>query len=302
MQQKTNTRLAEDRRKIAIVGFGDLGERLSGVLRGSRWQCLGLRRRIEALPRDVEGVRVDLADPTSLRVLGEYRPDALLVTLSPTERSEAGYRAGFADAMAAIVGGLAGHQPQRAFFVSSTRVYAASDGSWLDEQSPLASSDPFAASIIKAEECFIRGLEKGVILRAAGLYGSTPGPFIRRVLEGRRTPKTPLRYGNRIHRDDVAGFLAYMLDAPFGDRVINLVDDAPVAVQEVEQWLAGQLGCDSEVDEVSSQIAAQPSSVAYKRISNTRLHAAGYALQYPDYRTGYGPVLQKIKDAQKTPE
>ncbi|MFK7829957.1 MAG: epimerase [Congregibacter sp.] len=303
MNDKPNTRnAAKDvavKQSVAVVGFGDLGERLWSMLSHDRWHCIGLRRNIAALPNDVQGLRVDLRDPETLRVLGRCRPDALVVALSPEERSEAGYREGFEQAMDAIVGGLGGHQPRHAFFVSSTRVYAEAAGGWVDENAPLAEADPFAAAIIAAERRFLDAVHNAVVLRAAGLYGSSPGPMIRRIMEGRLSPAAPPRYGNRIHRDDVAGFIAHMLDRPVlnrpdKSRLINLVDDAPLALQEMEAWLCAQLG--REYRPAAAKDGVGP---VHKRLRNARMHATAYALRYPDYQSGYAAALEQLREASE---
>lgn len=287
---RSNGRNASHKERIAIVGFGDLGARLCEMLPCDRWHCIGLRRNIAALPEGVEGARVDLQDPESLQVLAECKPDALVVALSPQDRSAAGYHAGFAQAMDAIVDGLGAHQPRRAFFVSSTRVYAEVAGGWVDEDGLLAETDPHAKAIIAAERRFTDGLTNAVVLRAAGLYGNSPGPMIRRVAEGRLSPATPPRYGNRIHRDDVAGAIAHLLEAPIKHRVINLVDDAPVALQEMEAWLCAEMG-----QEYAPPTAGERQVPAHKRIRNERLHASAYALQYANYQQGYAAALKQLR-------
>jgi nucleoside-diphosphate-sugar epimerase len=278
------------RETMAIVGFGDLGERLVARLAPARWRCVGLRRNIAALPAAVKGVAVDFCKPASLQILSTLKPEVVVIALTPAQRSAAGYRAGFADAMSTIVNGLGGHRPRQAFFVSSTRVYSESDGGWIDEDSPVASADPFTGAILAAESRLLDALPGAVVLRAAGLYGHGPGPLLKRVAAGRLTPLKPLKYSNRIHRDDVAGFINHCLAAPPSQRIINLVDDAAVAQQEVEAWLCSQLKQAYRPAAADPDPAALP---AHKRIRNRRLHDSGFALQYPDYRAGYTEVLHR---------
>ncbi|WOJ92414.1 epimerase [Congregibacter variabilis] len=279
------------RKTIAIVGFGDLGERLTGLLPPTSWHCVGLRRSANAVPAGVESIAVDLRDARSLCVLERLQPDAVVVALSPADRSAAGYQEGFAGAMEGIIAGLGEHRPSRAFFVSSTRVYSETAGAWVDESSATADDDPHAKAILLAEQRFLAAIDTGIVLRAAGLYGSGPGPLLKRVAAGTLSPAQPLRYGNRIHRDDVAGFMAAALagELTLSDRIINLVDDAPAPLQELEAWLCTELG----IPYVPPSPATLTQAPAHKRIGNARLHASGYTLQYPDYRTGYGAVLHR---------
>lgn len=272
----------------ALVACGDLGCRLATLLGPARWRLLGLRRNPGQLPETMEHVPVDLARPETLEVLAGLRPDLLLFTPTPFARSAEGYRAGFAAAANTVVSALAGHQPRLAIMVSSTRVYAEADGGWVDEGSALAVDDPHAAAIIDAEEAFLSRLEGALVLRCAGLYGGDgPGYLLKKVASGQLTAREPPRFGNRVHRDDVAGFMAWCWEDRPAERIYNLVDDAPAPIQEVEAWLCRALGRTWEPP------AGSGATVAHKRIGNARWRATGYALRYPDFRAGYGEVLRR---------
>ena len=109
-----------------------------------------------------------------------------------------------------------------------------------------------------------------MVLRAAGLYGHGPGPLLRAVAAGRLRARTPELFGNRVHRDDVAAFVAYALDNPPPQAVLNLVDDSPVPLQEVEEWLCAQLGRPYEPPDS----VADASEATHKRVRNARLQPA----------------------------
>ncbi|MEO0435950.1 MAG: epimerase [Pseudomonadota bacterium] len=278
---------------LAVLGYGDLGARVVAKLRPESWRCVGFRRNPDKILPPATGVAVDLADRSSLLPLRELRPDALLVTLTPSARSEEGYRQGFALAMDSILAGLGDHRPACSIFVSSTRVYAEQGGGWVDEDSPL-SSEPQAQAIIAAERQLLEYSENSIILRAGGLYSEAPGFLLRRVADQRFTAKIPQRYGNRIHRNDVARYIAGCFEARPATRILNLVDDSPVPIQEVEAWLAAQLGVPYEPPKADGQEV-----VSHKRISNARLRETGFELSYPDYRSGYA---QALRQAQPNPD
>ena len=281
------------RNTIAVVGFGDLGERVFERLPKDQWRCCALRRRASEVPAGVEGVAVDLRRPETLGILEELKPAFLMLTLSPAGRDAAAYRDGFAHAMAAIVAGLGAHRPLGAFFVSSTRVYSEADGGWVDEDSPVAASDPHVASILEAEQRLHNAIPASCVLRAAGLYGgSGPGPLLERVAAGRLSQREPLRYSNRVHRDDVAGFIAQAINSKTIPEpgIINLVDNEPAAIQAVEAWFCEQLGRPYEPPALPSG-ETKNAPAAHKRIANGRLRASGYTLRYPDFRAGYAGVL-----------
>ena len=293
---------------LAIVGCGDLGQRVAARLADASWRISGLRRDPAALPPGIDGVAVDYGEPASLGALAALAPDYLLLTLKPLGRDAEAYRAGFQEATAAVLRGLGSHRPRGILMVSSTRVYAEDAGGWVDEDSPLNCDDPAAEAIIRAECQLLE--EAGVpvcIVRSAGLYGGDSPYLLRRVAAGEFSPATPLRYTNRIHRDDLAGLLVHLLhQGEAGEAwppLMNAVDDAPVSRQAVEQWLAQALApaaassgaADSRASSASESTGeSAPEAVMAakgKRIRNRVLHACGYPLRYPDFRSGYRVAL-----------
>ena len=276
-------------KNLAIAGFGDLGERLLTQFDPQIWKVVGLRRSADAVPSPAEGIAVDFGRPESLKVLAGLKPDALVVTLSPSDRSEDGYRHGFTDAMDAILSGLGDHRPSKAFFVSSTRVYGEQHGNWVDEDGELSESDPRSKAILDAERLLLEKIPGSCVLRAGGLYGNEPGYLIRRVRSGDFTAERPPRFGNRIHRDDLAAFIAYATEIGVEPSIINLVDDDPAPIQEVEGWLAQALGVAYEPPEPE----ADSSPPSHKRISNRLLRSTGFAPRFPSFREGYQEAVRR---------
>lgn len=276
-----------------MVACGDIGVRFAAGLDRGHFRCVGLRRSPQQLPSWLEPVPADITDPASLRVLESLAPDILLFTPTPTERSTAGYRQGFEVAARNIVQALGSHRPAVVFMISSTRVYTEQDGAWVREGAALSSDDAAAQAIVAAEDTFIDALPTATVLRAGGLYGDGPGYLLRRIVAGELSPAEPLRFGNRIHRDDLTGFMHFLLGRERRERIYNVVDDAPVAQQEVERWLSEQLGVPYQ-----PPAAVPGQGRGHKRISNQRMRDTGYELRYPDYRAGYGEVLRDARRSQ----
>jgi dTDP-4-dehydrorhamnose reductase len=160
----------------------------------------------------------------------------------------------------------------------------------VDEESPLAQEGYAAKAIIEAEEMLQNSRHSSCIVRFAGIYGDPEGRLITRLGRGEVCARTPLKYSNRIHRDDCAGFIVHLLALGHSDRlsVYIGVDSQPVPGYEVEQWLAWKINPDAiltEMDSVSMR------SLGHKRCSNRRLLASGYRLQYVGYQAGYGVVV-----------
>ena len=77
---------------VLLIGCGDLGTRVG--LRLLEQGCLvaAVRRRAEQLPQEFVGHAVDYTEPGSLDFIREQRPDIIVTTFNPFDRSEQGYR------------------------------------------------------------------------------------------------------------------------------------------------------------------------------------------------------------------
>ncbi len=285
-------------KSVLIVGCGDLGARAGAILQQAGWSLTGLRRNTSQLPDGFAGIAADYAATDSpLAMLEELAPDYIILTLKPVGSGEAGYRAGFSQAMDNVLTGLGKHRPAGIIMVSSTRVYAEVEGGWVEDDSPLATSDPAALAIIDAESQLLASGHPVCVLRCSGIYGEPEGFLLRRIAGGELCPQTPLRYSNRIHRDDVGGLLAWLLQqwdrgiAP--SRTMIAVDNEPAPQFEVELWLARELGVTEWRTQAGDMRASGPRGGGHKRCRNRALRASGYALRHPDYRTGYTAVLEE---------
>ncbi|MDP5065401.1 MAG: epimerase [Haliea sp.] len=278
-------------KSVLIVGCGDLGARAGAILLEAGWSVTGLRRDIGKLPAGFAGLAADYAAADAdFSVLQTLAPDFILLTLKPAGSGEAGYKAGFSDALRAVLHGLGEHRPSGIIMVSSTRVYGEVDGGWVEDDSPLVTNDPAALAIIEAERQLLASPHPSCTVRSAGIYGDPNGFLLRRVARGELCAESPVRYSNRIHRDDVGGLLAWLLQrwaqgvAP-PPRMIA-VDNDPAPQFAVETWLARTLGLTQW-----RTGAPTPRSSGHKRCRNIALHESGYVLQFPDYRAGYGAAL-----------
>jgi len=285
---------------ILFVGCGDIGVLCGSRLLAAGWRVAGMRRNPAGLPAGFDGIAGDYTVPAGLDFVARLRPAYIVATFNPSDRSVDGYRRGFEQAARNLLAGLGEHRPRCIFMVSSTRVYAERDGGWVNEDSALAGDDPRAQAIVAAERVLQESAHRTCVVRFAGIYGAPGGRLLARIRRGEFSPAQPVRYSNRIHREDCAGFPAHLLDqaergialAP----VYNGVDDLPAPQFEVESWLAARLGIQvAPAAQLASpgDVHGAPALIGHKRCSNRLLHASGYRLLYPDYRSGYGAVLAR---------
>lgn len=281
----------EARQTILFVGSGDLAIRTASAL-DTPARCIGLCRNPERLPAGIEGLAGDYTRRDAFAPVAGLAPDTILFTLKPDGRDTEGYRRGFLAPVQHLLATLGEHRPRRLLFVSSTRVYSENDGGWVDESAPVASGESPAGMIAAAEQALLACGHPTTLLRCAGLYGGPGARLLQRIARGELSPARPVHYGNRIHRDDAAGFIAWLIDREQDGRApmdcYNVVDDDPAPQHSVDHWLAAAMSVAASDDDAGP---APQATRGHKRVLNERLHASGYALRYPDFRSGYAAAL-----------
>ena len=279
--------------RVLVAGCGDIGGRLAARLLAEGWQVHGLRRDTSKLGAGLLPVAADLQTPDMPRAWPAQPLDYLVYCAAATHHDEAGYRAAYIEGLQHVLGWLrqAGQRPRRILFVSSSSVYGQSAGEWVDETSSVEPSGFSGQLMLQAEQVAHTSGFPATVVRLTGIYGPGRERFVSQVREGYRVARQPPLYGNRIHADDAAGLLAFLLQADLAGQPLQPcyigVDDAPAALDEVVDWLRERLGITRWSDTQSVRRTGS------KRCSNARARALGWAPQYPSYREGYGQLLAR---------
>jgi nucleoside-diphosphate-sugar epimerase len=273
-----------------LAGCGDIAQRLA-LLLGADYRLTGLRRRPDSLPPAIEPLAADLCDGASVTAaLAGYSPDYVVITLTPGERTEARYRQVYIDGTKHLLAALQG--APRVLFVSSTSVYPQDGGEVVDETSPTVGGGFSGRCLREAEALIEASAFASTIVRFSGIYGPGRGRLLKSVREGTVDWRSAAQWSNRIHADDCARVLAFLIGrwqagiAPEPCYIAS--DDCPVQLGEVWQWVASTLGAAG---------ASQPDThwqqqvASGKRCSSALLQQAGFRFLYPDFRTGYRHLL-----------
>lgn len=275
-----------------IVGCGDVGGRLAQQLLARGWQVGGLRRSVEQLPPGVDPIAADLGDARMPQAWPQRSPDYLVYCVAASQHDEAGYQAAYVDGLRNVLAWLAarGQRPRRLLFVSSSSVFAQKDGEWIDETAATEPEGYSGRVMLEAERL---ALESGIpasIVRLTGIYGPGREWLLSQVRQGYRVAEEPPLYGNRIHAEDAASLLAFLLhkdaDGVALDDCYIGVDDDPAPLADVVAWLRAYMG----VTEWSQEQRVR--RTGSKRCSNARVRALGWVPAYPSYKEGYAEILQ----------
>jgi nucleoside-diphosphate-sugar epimerase len=274
--------------KILLAGCGYVGTALGERLVALGHEVWGLRRDPSSLPSSFHKLAADLASPADLAALPRDL-DQVVYSASAGEASDAAYQRAYVTGLRNVLAALAGSALRRIFFTSSTAVYAQADGSWIDETSETAPRHFSGVRTLEAETLLRQAPVPSTILRCAGIYGPGRTRLIESVRQG--TALLSDRFTNRIHRDDIAGAIAHLIQQDLSEDLLVLSDDDPAPQRDVVAFLAERLGV--ALPDGSVEASGRG---GHKRCRNGRLKATGYRLAYPTYRDGYAAMLAVLPD------
>lgn len=297
--------------KVLIAGFGDVGQQLAGELVKAGHQVWGIKRN--PLPDFEAGIsnksascKLILADLGKPETLQQIPQDIDFLVYCPTpdaEQSTAeGYRNIFVNGLRNALGAINTSRLQRAFFISSTGVYGQSQGEWVDELSETFPARFSGRVLLEAERFLQQQPVPATVIRLAGIYGPGRHQLLKKLLQG-KLPIEPLAiYTNRIHRDDAARMIHFLIEQDNKNKVVDKlyigVDDKPCSKGEIATWLFQHLS-----DKFGMQSAPplqnkgdQDNLKQNKRCSNQKIKQAGFGFKYADYTSGYKAVLDQLTD------
>lgn len=280
-------------RRVLFIGAGATGGRAARILAAAGRPVVVLRRRADLVEPPLVGLRADLTDPTAIASTTLPAVGAVVVCVTAAARTEDAYRAVYVDGVAGVLAAYGAQHgpPPRVVFVSTTAVYGGHDGAVVDEATPVAPAGWNGRAMVDAEAAVVAsGTPCPVIARLGGIYGAGTNRLVARVRAGEEPvgPSYPDPFTNRIHVEDAAAALAFLVEHPSPPAVVDVVDDEPARRSEVVRFLASRLGVEVPDAGPASGVGVPRDD---KRVSNARLRGLGFTLRYPTYREGYDAVL-----------
>jgi nucleoside-diphosphate-sugar epimerase len=303
------------RRRVLIVGCGDVGARCVEQLRARRTplRILALTsqpaRRAELRAAGAVPLVGDLDRRASLaRLAGlasvvlhlappqpsgtnDRRTRALIAALSAPRRRAAARPAGPLRRAARIV--PEGLDRPTWVYASTSGVYGDCGGAWVDETRPVRPANPRAQRRVSAERqlrgATARGALSARLVRIPGIYAANRLPLAR--LE-RRTPA--LReaddvYTNHIHADDLAAILLRVAERGRPARVYHASDDTELRMGDYFDRVARAFGLapPPRITRAEAERQLDPTLLSFMRESRRLVNARikrelRIALRYPN--------------------
>lgn len=267
---------------LVLAGCGDLGTEIGLRAAAGGRRVVGLRRRAEVLPEAIEGRSVDLlSGPPEL-------PDdteAVILALTPSERSVEGYHRGYREPLEHVLSAVQSlDQSPRIVWISSTAVHGGAVG-WVDETTPRDAGEGTPAVLAACEDAV--WAQGGIVLRLSGIVGPGRDRLIREVRTGAPIARAH-RPMNIIHRDDAARAALHLLDLPVPEPLYLGTDGAPATRLEAARAIAAELGLPAPAP------AEEPTDEddRARRLRSNRLEESGFSFDFPDHLSSYSSILR----------
>lgn len=277
-----------------MLGYGDIAQRVAQLSIDQDIPVTAVRRNV--VPANgITFVAGDVTESEFLcQLLGEDAWD-IVITLTPDHYSEQGYRDSYLACAEALTAAATDSSADiRVIFISSTSVYGQNAGEVVNEQSDCL-PDSLTARVLLETESNIATLGVPFCnLRFSGIYGPGRTRLVNSVRKGKLAAHNPVHWTNRIHANDCAGVIDFLLKQTEEDWPRYLIgsDSCSVPKREVQEFIAGLIGAEKSTSEIPKLVADEEVQQTGKRCSNALLQRLGYEFLFPDYKAGFTELLR----------
>ena len=281
---------------VLIVGCGYLGLPLARHFLSSGCRVSGVTasaesaKRLKSEPFPVYPIDVSMAG--ALGKLPERRFDVVIHCASSGRGGVESYVSVFLDGSRNLFAAL---DFDHLLISSSTSVYAQTDGSAVNEDSPATPERQTGRVLLSAESLVLgRG---GTVARLAGLYGPGRCVPLEKLLKGAALLEGEgERLLNSIHLTDAVSALALLAETKRGG-IFNITDNQPVTQREWFEWVCGMLAM--KLPATGPRDLNRKRGWTNKRVSNKKLRALGWEPRYPSFREGLTDMLTEIRELEE---
>ena len=254
---------------ILFIGYGKTSQRVAKQLFEQGHQITTISQSpktdvwAQHLIQDVHQLNLSQIPPV----------DAVYILLSPNVGTIDAYQQTYVDSIRPIVQALKNHPIQKVIVVSSTRVYGENNGERIDDETLPKPNDEQGKLLFKMEQLWQQAYsEHCIIIRPTGIYGTSNARMLKLAEKTQSYPN--IHWSNRIHIEDLARFLAYMIHVEHPEKSYICTNNQPQALHERILELQKALNLPELVLESERETG--------KRIYAERMVASGFELKYED--------------------
>ena len=232
----------------------------------------------------------DVTDAGSVRALAPKIPSSSLMiyAVSSGKGDSEAYGAIYRDGLERTIEAW---RPAQTIFVSSTSVYAQTDGAIVTEESPTQPTRETGRLLLEAEAIALAS--GGLVARFSGIYGPGRSVLLQKFLAGTAIlEEGGTRWMNQIHRDDGARALLHLATTPQSSGIYNVTDDTPATQQDVYTWIADYY--QQPMPPNGPADLNRKRGWTSKKISNARLRSLGWEPQFSSYKEALPQLAASI--------
>lgn len=274
------------KQRLLLCGHGYLGQAISREFLAADWRVTTI-----SLADSVADHSCDLSQATEVEALARNipSPDFIVHCASSGRGGPPAYRAVFEHGCRHLINSFHGIP---LLLTSSTSVYAQTDGSEVDEESP-AEPERETGQILRQSERLVLNHE-GLVFRLSGIYGPGRSVILKNFLSGQATLEADgRRIINQIHRDDAARAILHAAMGFCGPGIWNLSDSDPRSQHDTYTALAEQFSLpmplSSPIDPLSKR------GWSHKFVSNTKLRQSGWLPRHPSFLQTAKQIAPSLK-------
>lgn len=254
---------------ILFIGYGKTSQRVAKQIFEQDHQITTVSRS----PKAEDFAQHLMQDIHELDLSHIQAVDAVYVALAPPRNTSLNalemYQHTYVDSVQPIVQALRNHPVKRIIVVSSTRVYGENQGELITDDSLVQPSDGQGCLLVEMEQLWQQAYPaETVIVRPTGIYGASTERMVKLAQTTRHYPN--LHWSNRIHIDDLANFLAYLLHVEHPEKSYICTNNKPQPLHEKILNLQRELNLPELVLESDRETG--------KKIFAERMPATGFKL------------------------
>lgn len=256
--------------KLLLVGAGYLGQAVSAVFREAGWEVAAA-----SLHGGDSTLACDVGDTESVAALPQA--DAIVHCAASGRGGAEAYRHVYVEGCRNLATRFPGTP---LLFTSSTSVYAQTDGSTVDEESPAVPDRETGRLLLEAEAVTLAA--GGTVARLAGIYGPHRSVILTKFLAGQSViEEDGRRILNQIHRDDAARAILHLVTRAPAGGVYNVSDSTPLSQLECHRALANLF--EHPLPPSGPRDEGRKRGWTHKRVSNAKLRATGWSPRFPSF-------------------
>jgi nucleoside-diphosphate-sugar epimerase len=262
--------------RLVLAGIGDLNSRVAQKWQQQFGEVIAMRRSQPDSSLDIEQVQVDLSTQSWPDLAADY----LIIALSAKTRTLDGYQQAYLEPILKLKDSVGTwHKlPKKIIVVSSSRVFSEQHGERINDSSEANSDDPYAKILIEMERQLHQINTVTCTATLSGIYSRDRDWFKRMARNAdQETPKSN-HWTNRIHINDAAAALVYLLNLDSIPERVIVSDKKPLPFCQVLNYLREQEGL--------PVLLEVPDIQGGKRLESKFLQTSGFQWQYPTAFSG----------------